>query len=196
MRVIALQWYEYIFTSSDTYLTTQAKTRYKKWHATTCATGKRKKQNTSAICLLCVLITVHSDGQLATEGCISSHHREWLKASETSVCCCCFWKNPVFRQGLCYSYWSERSTLTAKIDLSPLIYCSVMLWYSLRLEIQYSHRTKKQSHDFGALVYFCSPTCCLNFLFPLYLFLGCMLCSRSSVGCFPLVLCPWLLHRR
>lgn len=112
------------------------------------------------------------------------------------VCCCCFWKNPVLRQGLCYSYWSERSTLTAKIDLSPVIYCSVMLWYSLRLEIQYSHRTKKQSHDFGALVYFCSPTCGLNFLFPFYLFLGCMLCSRSSVGCFPLVLCPWLLHRR
>lgn len=52
----------------------------------------------------------------------------------------------------------------------------------------------KQDHM--VLVYWCSLTCWLNFVFPFYLCLGCMLCSRSGVGCFPLVLCPWILHRR
>ena len=34
-----------------------------------------------------ILMTVHSDVQLATKECICSHHLEWLKTSETSAGC-------------------------------------------------------------------------------------------------------------
>ena len=66
-----------------------------------------------------------------------------------------------------------------------LLYCGVAI-VSSTINIHTGQKNISKHGDY----------CCLNFVFPVYFCVGCMLCSRSSVGCFPVVLCSWILHRR